>query len=63
MYEDDVLRDVWRAKEKLAAAYQYDVRALAKALRAKQGQDGRQVVSLEPRRPVAATKRGYGTRE
>ena len=57
IYEDDVLREVWCAKEKLAAVYQYDVCALAKALRAKQGQDARQVVSLEPRRPIAATKR------
>lgn len=52
MYEDEVLKEVWRIKDAIAARHGYDVRAIAKALREKQGKDGRRVVTLEPKRPV-----------
>ena len=57
MHEDDVLKEVWRAKEAIAARYGYDVGAIAQALRKRQNRDGRKVVSLEPKRPMADAKR------
>jgi len=50
MYEDSVISEVRRIKEEIAAQYGYDVHALAKALREKQGKYGRKVVSLPPKR-------------
>lgn len=56
MYEDDVIEEVWRVKDEIAAEFNYDVHALADALRKDEGKDGRKVVSLEPKRPVIAKK-------
>lgn len=55
MDEDQVIAEVRRTKEQIAARHNYDVRALAKTLREKQGKDGRKVVSFPARRP-AGTK-------
>ncbi len=55
MYEDDVLCELWNVKDAMAAKYNYDVHALARALREKQGKDGRKVVTLSPKRPAAAS--------
>jgi hypothetical protein len=54
MYEDDVIAEVRKAKERIAKQFGYDVRALARALREEQGKDGRRVVNLSPKRPIAA---------
>ena len=56
MYEDDVIAEVRRVKDEIAAQYAYDVRALARAMREKQGKDGRKVVRFSPKRPVIAKK-------
>ena len=54
MIDDDVIREVWRAKAAVAARYGNDVQAMVRALREKQADDKRQVVA-PPRRenPVA----------
>lgn len=52
MYEDDVIAEVRRVKDEIAAQYAYDVRALARAMRERQGKDGRKVVSFESKRPA-----------
>lgn len=57
MHEDDVLKEVRRIKEEIAAEHGYDVHALARVLREEEGKDGRKLVSLSPKRP-AASKRG-----
>ena len=56
MYEDEVVREVRRVRDELAAEYGYDVHALARALREKQGKDGRTVVRLNPK-PAARAKK------
>gem|GEM_PF-4190348 len=40
----------------MAAKYNYDVHALAKALREKQGKDGRKIVTLSPKRPTTVSR-------
>lgn len=51
---DEIMEEVWRIKDKIAARYNYDVRALAQDLRKKQKQSGRKVVTLPPKKvPVA----------
>ena len=44
---DEIIREVWRAKDELAKQFQYDIEALAAELRRRQKESGRQVVNLE----------------
>lgn len=53
MPEDTVMEEIRRIKEAHAAKFNYDVRAMAKALREKQRQGKRKVVSRPPRRPAS----------
>ena len=48
--QDEVIREVRAIRETLAAEHGYDVRALYEAAKRQQGEGGRQVVRLEPRR-------------
>lgn len=49
MNEDSVIAEVRRIKEEIAAEYNYDVRALAAALRREQEQAGRKTIRLQPK--------------
>jgi len=44
---DEIIRDVWRAKDELAKQFNYDMEALAAELRKRQKESGRKVVNLE----------------
>ena len=55
MYEDPIVEEVRRIKEQMAAKYNYDVRALGRALREEQKKSGRKVVSLPPKRIAPGT--------
>jgi len=44
---DDIMREVWRAKDELAKKFNYDPEALAAELRRRQKESGREVVNLE----------------
>jgi len=55
MSDDPIVEEVRRIKEAHAARYNYDIRAMAKALREQQQRSGHKVVSL-PRRRVEAQK-------
>ena len=55
MKGDSVLEELWRVKEAHAAKYDYDVRAMGKALMAQQDKSGRKVVSPGPR-PATRTE-------
>jgi hypothetical protein len=44
---DEIIREVWRAKDELARQYNYDLEALAAELRRRQQESGRKVVNLE----------------
>ena len=41
---DEIIREVWRSKDRLARKFNYDVRALAAELRRRQKQAGRRAV-------------------
>jgi hypothetical protein len=44
---DEIIREVWRAKDDLAKQFNYDMEALAAELRKRQKESGRKVVNLE----------------
>jgi hypothetical protein len=44
---DEIIREVWRAKDELAKQFNYDMEALAAELRKRQKESGRKVVNLE----------------
>ena len=43
---DEIIREVWRAKDRLAKVYNYDIDALAAELQRRQKESGREVVNL-----------------
>jgi hypothetical protein len=47
--KDEVLKEVWKAKDDLAARHNYDVRRLAEALKAKEGASGHTILDLHSR--------------
>ena len=57
MYEDPIVKEVRRIKEAHAAHYNYDIRAMARALREEQRKGDRKVVALAPKRPSVAGAR------
>jgi hypothetical protein len=44
---DEIIREVWRAKDEVAKQFNYDVNALAAELRKREKESGRKVVNLE----------------
>ena len=46
---DPILEELWRVKDAIAAEYDYDVRALGKALQKAQETSGRRLISPKPR--------------
>ena len=44
---DEIIREVWRAKDELAKQFNYDIEALAAELQKRQKESGRKVVNLE----------------
>jgi predicted TIM-barrel fold metal-dependent hydrolase len=44
---DEIIREVWRAKNELAKEFNYDMEALAAELRKRQKESGRKTVNLE----------------
>jgi hypothetical protein len=47
MMTDEIIREVWRAKDELAKQFNYDLDALAAELRRREKESGRKVVNLE----------------
>jgi len=54
MCEDDVLRELWRIKDELAAECGYDVETLGRALQEAERRSGRKTVSPPRRHRVKA---------
>ena len=54
MKVDLVLKEIWKAKDKLAAKYNYDVDAMFRDLQARQKTSGRKYVYPKPRKLKAA---------
>jgi hypothetical protein len=44
---DEIIREVWRAKDELAKQFNYDIDALAAELQKRQQESGRKIVNLE----------------
>ena len=44
---DEIIREVWHAKDELAKQFNYDIDALAAELQRRQKESGRKVVNLE----------------
>ena len=56
---DEIIREVWRAKDRLAKKFGYDVRSLAAELRKREAESDRPVIDLAaqkkgPRQPPPA---------
>ncbi len=47
--KDEVLQEVWKAKDDLGARHNYDVHRLAEALQAKEGTSGHAILDLHAR--------------
>ena len=47
--KDEIIEEVWKAKEDIAARHNYDVRRLAEHLRVKERSSGHAVVDLNAR--------------
>lgn len=59
--KDEVLMEVWKAKDDLAGRHNYDVRRLAKSLKAKEGTSGHVIYDLHAREKERRTIGGTGT--
>jgi len=55
--EDEIIKEVRRVKEALAARYHYDIRAMGRALRREEKRGGRRVVTRAPKGPFRAENR------
>lgn len=55
MKDDPIVAEVRKARDKFAARFNYDLKAMARDLRSREGKDGRPVVTLPPKLR-AATK-------
>jgi hypothetical protein len=53
-YEDVIVKEVQRIKEAHAARYNYDIRAMGRALRRAEHRGRRRIVTRAPRRPLSA---------
>ncbi len=47
--KDDIIEELWKAKDNLAAQHNYDVRRLAKHLRVKEQSSGHAILDLRAR--------------
>lgn len=52
MPDDPIVAEVRAIRDRLAARFNYDIRAIVEDARKRQGESGHEVVSLPPKRPV-----------
>ncbi len=50
--KDDIMQEVWKAKDAISARYQYDLKTLVDHLRAKEKTSAYRVVNLHAKRQV-----------
>ncbi|MDA3874380.1 MAG: hypothetical protein PF795_10540 [Kiritimatiellae bacterium] len=43
---DDIIQEVWKAKDEIAAEHNYDVKCLVRSLRSKESDSGSRVVDV-----------------
>ena len=56
MSQDEIIDEVRRERDKIAARFEYDLARLFKALEAEEARGGRKVVSRPNRRPIRPAK-------
>jgi hypothetical protein len=49
MFKDEIIQEVWRGKDAVAAKYKHDTAAMAKALRDREKESSAKVVNLHAR--------------
>jgi len=54
MSDDPIVAEVRAIRDRLAARFNYDIRAIAEDARRRQREGGRKVVSLPPKRPASS---------
>jgi hypothetical protein len=54
--KDDIIQEVWKAKDTVAARYNHDVKLLVEHLRAREKASSYQVVDLHIRRDTPTTQ-------
>ena len=52
MIEDEIIKEVWQARDEIAAQFNYDVRAIGAYYLKLQEESGIPTVTLSPRKPV-----------
>ena len=52
MHKDPIVEEVRRVKEARAKRYNYDIRAMVRALRVNQRKNRERLVTLSPKRPA-----------
>jgi len=60
--KDEVLQEVWKAKDDLAARHNYDVHRLAASLMVKEGASGHEILDLHARKGHRRTEEGLARR-
>ena len=56
MPDDPIVEEVRAIRERQAAKFGFNIRAIVEDARKREGKDGRKVVSLPPKRPVAVKR-------
>jgi hypothetical protein len=49
MWKDLIVEEIHKYRDEYAKQFNYDIHAICKDIRTKQGSDGRRVISLKPR--------------
>ena len=60
MFKDPIVEEVRATRAKIAAEHGDDLKAIIRALKQKEGADGRQVVDLSTKRPLKKQSRKAG---
>ena len=60
MFKDPIVEEVRATRAKIAAEHGNDLKAIIRALKQKEGADGRQVVDLSTKRPLKKQSRKAG---
>ena len=60
MFKDPIVEEVRATRAKIAAKHGNDLKAIIRALKQKEGADGRQVVDLSTKRPPKKQSRKAG---
>ncbi|MCI5178514.1 MAG: hypothetical protein D3918_03080 [Candidatus Electrothrix sp. AX2] len=56
MWKDLIVAEIHQCRDEYAKKFNYDIHAICQDIRKKQGQDGRQVISLNPNPAICMQK-------